>query len=245
MSKEYSDYIIYVDESGDHGMSNINKYYPVFVLAFCIFKKTDYLQTVVNMQQFKFERFGHDMVILHESEIRRNRGDFAQFNKIQKQDFMDELTDLIKQENFTIVASVIDKNKMLEKYTHLRNPYYVAMGFCLERLYLFLKKNNATNKIIHIVFEQRGRQEDKELELEFRRWCDGDNYFKKRIDFNIRMASKQNNSVGLQLADLIARPIGLSVLKPEQKNKAFKVIKDKFRKYNGRYKGSGLKIFPD
>ncbi|SMN00814.1 FIG00696983: hypothetical protein [uncultured Candidatus Thioglobus sp.] len=43
MTKKYNDYIIYVDESGDHGMSNINKYYPVFVLVFCIFKKTDYL----------------------------------------------------------------------------------------------------------------------------------------------------------------------------------------------------------
>ncbi|MBW5289980.1 hypothetical protein [Abyssogena phaseoliformis symbiont] len=47
------------------------------------------------------------------------------------------------------------------------------------------------------------------------------------------MANKQNNAVGL------------SVLKLEQKNKAFEVIKDKFRKYKGHYKRAGLKIFPD
>lgn len=30
-----SDYIIiYVDESGDHGLSSINEQYPVFVLSF-------------------------------------------------------------------------------------------------------------------------------------------------------------------------------------------------------------------
>ncbi|SMN00815.1 hypothetical protein SPONL_1573 [uncultured Candidatus Thioglobus sp.] len=185
------------------------------------------------------------MTILHESEIRRNKGDFSQLNKMQKQDFMDELTDLVKQENFTVVTSVIDKNKMLEKYTDTHNPYYVAMGFCLERLYRFLEENNSANKTTHIVFEQRGKQEDEELELEFRRWCDGDNYFKKKINFNIRMANKQNNSAGLQLADLIARPIGLSVLKPQQENRAFEVIKDKFRKYNGHYERAGLKIFPD
>ncbi len=28
-----SDYIIYVDESGDHGLKNINKDYPIFVLG--------------------------------------------------------------------------------------------------------------------------------------------------------------------------------------------------------------------
>ena len=29
----YSDYIVYVDESGDHGLKTIDENYPVFVLA--------------------------------------------------------------------------------------------------------------------------------------------------------------------------------------------------------------------
>ena len=37
-----------------------------------------------------------------------------------------------------------------------------------------------------------------------------------------------------QLADLVARPIGLSVIKPEQINRAFEVIKMKM--YNGKFK---------
>jgi hypothetical protein len=41
------------------------------------------------------------------------------------------------------------------------------------------------------------------------------------------MASKQSNSTGLQLADLIARPIGLNCLRPKQTNKSFEVIKEK------------------
>jgi len=35
----FSDYIVYVDESGDHGLENVDPNYPLFVLAFCIFKK--------------------------------------------------------------------------------------------------------------------------------------------------------------------------------------------------------------
>lgn len=38
----FSDYIVYVDESGDHGLKNIDNNYPVFVLAFCIFKKQEH-----------------------------------------------------------------------------------------------------------------------------------------------------------------------------------------------------------
>jgi hypothetical protein len=30
----FSDYIVYVDESGDHGLQSMDATYPVFVLAF-------------------------------------------------------------------------------------------------------------------------------------------------------------------------------------------------------------------
>ncbi len=64
MISEFSDYIVYVDESGDHGLNTIDPNYPVFVLAFCIFKKTDYWQqTVPAIQEFKFNHFGHDQAI--------------------------------------------------------------------------------------------------------------------------------------------------------------------------------------
>jgi hypothetical protein len=54
----------------------------------------------------------------------------------------------------------------------------------------------------------------------------------------------------LQLADLVVRPIGLSVLKPGQNNRAFEVLKRKFYCDGGRdkigqgYEGRGLKIYP-
>lgn len=35
----FSDYIVYVDESGDHSLDSINSEYPLFVLSFCIFRK--------------------------------------------------------------------------------------------------------------------------------------------------------------------------------------------------------------
>jgi len=46
-SLSFSDYIIYVDESGDHGLQTLDSNYPVFVLAFCIFHKRYYSDTVI------------------------------------------------------------------------------------------------------------------------------------------------------------------------------------------------------
>ena len=46
MTSQFSDYIVYVDESGDHSLDAVYEEHPVFVLAFCIFKKSDYAQVV-------------------------------------------------------------------------------------------------------------------------------------------------------------------------------------------------------
>src|SRR5690606_35945736 len=60
----YSDYIVYVDESGDHSMGVINAEWPLFVLCFCIFPVAAYTTSVAPaIRRLKFETFGHDLVI--------------------------------------------------------------------------------------------------------------------------------------------------------------------------------------
>lgn len=102
----------------------------------------------------------------------------------------------------------------------------------------------------HIVVECRGKSEDKELELAFRRVCDGKNRLKRPLPLEILFSDKKALSPGLQLADLVARPIGLRVLRPTQPNRAFDVLEKKFYCEGGRdklgtnYIGKGLKIYP-
>ena len=93
---DFSDYIVYVDESGDHGLQRIDPNFPVFGLSFCIFKKADYTEQIVPaVQDLKFRYWGHDAIILHEREIRRSIGDFKLPNETFRQFTMD-LTELIK-----------------------------------------------------------------------------------------------------------------------------------------------------
>lgn len=100
------------------------------------------------------------------------------------------------------------------------------------------------------MFESRGKREDKDLELEFRRICDGANDKHRRLPFEIIFADKRTNSTGLQIADLVARPIGLHVIKPSQANRAFDVIRTKFYCRDGRtfvgenFEGYGLHVYP-
>lgn len=94
LNSNFSNYIIYVDESGDHGLNNLDPNYPIFVLVFVIFKIEDYIKTIVpSIQKFKFKHFGHDQSIFHETDIRKDRGDFVFLkSKVMKKTFIDELT---------------------------------------------------------------------------------------------------------------------------------------------------------
>jgi len=242
--KPFGEYIVYVDESGDHSLTSINPDYPVFVLAFCVFTKENYMnETVKKIQQFKFKHFGHDIVVLHENEIRRDKGVFKHLKSRElKQSFLNDLTSIIEDQDFKIIAAVIDKNKLSEKYKQPQNPYDIALRFCLERLHMFL--GNGYVGRTHVVFERRGHKEDNELELEFRRICDGDSFINGPLNFEMVMADKQCNSSGLQLADLVARPIGIRYLRPDQSNRAFEVIEKKFHRTENGYSGIGMKVFP-
>ena len=244
---DFSEYIIYVDESGDHSLTSIDMQFPVFVLAFCIFKKADYANVVLPaLQALKFDHFGHDMVILHEREIRKQIGSFAFLaDKGKRESFHADLNRLVADAQFTLVAVAIHKQRLAERYVYPGEPYEMAVTYGLERIRKFLLARGELARTVHVVFESRGKKEDMGLELAFRRVCDGANYRQELFPFQIVFASKKTNSGGLQLADLVARPIGRYVINADQPNRAYEILKEKFyRSSTGVVNGFGLKTFP-
>ena len=238
--------IVYVDESGDHGLDSINSHYSVFVLAYCIFEKESYrLESTPALQGFKFTHFGHDMVILHERDIRKAEGEFTFLvDPARREAFMTDLSTLVAESEFTVIATVVNKQELLSRYVHPENPYHLALAYGLERIQLFLEQRGQDEGRTHLIFERRGKREDEALELEFRRVCSGANYKRQTLPFEIRFADKKVNSCGLQLADLVARPIGRHILDPRQRNRAWDILQEKLFRINGRLKGLGLKVFP-
>lgn len=242
----HSDYIVFVDESGDHSMESINDDFPVFVLAFCVMHRDAYIDCITPaVRRIKFELFGHDQVILHERDIRKRLGHFSRLGGEERNSMLEQLNKVITDCEMTVIAVVINKYEHKKKYKNPDHPYHLAMQFGLERLSRFIAEKGQADRTTTVVCECRGAKEDGELELEFRRVCDGKNVLRQAMNFEIVMSDKRTNCEGLQLSDLLARPIGLHVMKPEQKNRAWDIIEAKmFRNAYGVLRGNGLKVFP-
>jgi hypothetical protein len=243
----FSDYLVFVDESGDHSLARIDPQFPVFVLLFAILSKADYVHRVCpELQRFKFSFWGHDEVVLHEHEIRKPSGDFLfLLQRPLRERFMTELTAQMQELPATIVAVVIDKEKYADRYHVPVNPYDYALETGLERVFRYLESMGQAERETAIVVEKRGRREDADLELAFRRVCDGANVLCRPMPLRLVMIPKSSNSAGLQLADLMARPVALKYLRPDQPNRAYDIIETKFRRSpTGKIPGWGLKILP-
>lgn len=222
---DFSDYIVYVDESGDHGLQHIDPNFPVFGLSFCIFKKADYTEQIVPaVQNLKFRYWGHDAIILHEREIRRSIEDFD-FPDETYRKFNTELTELIETAPFKVIGAVINKTALRDQNVDIPNPYYIALRFCMEELRSFLISNDQKGRRVHVVLECRGKKEDQDLEQEFRNVAAGNDF--NELDFESRFAKKTTNSTGLQLADLTAGPMARHSHRPDQQNRGFERIKGK------------------
>lgn len=238
---DYGDYMVFVDESGDHGLDSCDPAYPVFVLAFCIIRKADYVDVITPaVQRFKFKYFGHDLVVLHENEIRKAKGEFAFLLVPAKREaFFPDLNALMEATPMTLVAAVIRKDQLKTKYHRPDNPYHLALEYGLERVRMWLLGQGQDGKLTPLICEARGRKEDDSLELEFRRVAT------HIPGFDIRFVDKKANLPGLQIADLVARPIGRHVMDPTQKNRAYEILEPKLRRgAGGKINGYGLKIFP-
>ena len=142
----------------------------MFALAFCIFEISQYHGTVVPaMHRLKFDYWGHDCAVLHEREIRKRQHDFAWLmgGRQRREQFLAELHDQISDAPFRIIASVINKIILRKQYADPRAPI-TSRFFCLEKLHGHLLKNGQKGRVVNVIFECRGRKEDRALE-QFRR----------------------------------------------------------------------------
>ena len=247
----FSDYIVYVDESGDHGVANIDSYYPIFVLTFCVFKKHHYCNVVLPaMCAFKMKYWGHNNIILHEMDIRHKKKTeyiFLNQPKIYKE-FMNDIAHIMTKLEFFHITTIIDKTEIKDTL-HENNIYELALLFCMEQLHVQLMPSQRHKKV-EIIVESRGKKEDNELELEFRRILIGQQKTLatktdfQDIEYNFNIHEKKENITGLQISDLIARPIGLHHLKPHQPNKAYDIINAKNNRYTLTKDNKTIIIYP-
>ena len=217
-----SSHIIYVDESGSPDFGPPNGDYPVFVLAFCLFEVEQYVHRIDPVfQSLKFEHFGHDLVILHESDIRKKVGAFKVLNDpIFRDQFLTGLSVAMTEAEFKILPIIrtkpADEVQVPDIYI---NSAVEGLNRCVE----WLKGNEIRGEELIFAFESRGPKDDSRLLAAL----DAVFWHMREPQISIKFVPKAFASTGLQIADLVARPIGLNVIRPEQTNRSFEVIRSK------------------
>lgn len=200
--------LIYIDESGDHGVDDRNSDYPLFVLVACCFETSDYVRHFLpSMIEFKLRHRGHELVVLHEREIRRPQGEFSfLLNASKRAAFLEDLSRLVRFSRACVHAVAWDKREPSRRFS-----YGACLGHLLEEL---SSVEVYATPPPPIILESRGRHEDV-------RTLDALSGLNLERFGAIRFVDKKANVAGLQMADLCARPIGMRILRPEAMNRAY------------------------
>ena len=245
MSTSKSRYLVFIDESGDHSLHKIDPNYPVFALVCCVISKEEYINNLApSLLKLKIDFSGHDNFVIHERDLVKKKQFGRSITDSEQKKIMQEIANIVSSTKCKIISAVIDKHKLTRQYVKPSSPYDLALKFCLERIhYELISVHNLGST--YIICESRGTKEDSQLQSVFRSICSGDNATGRPLPFELSFATKDNNILGLQFVDLLARPIGLRFLRPKQANQAADLIWQKLRKDPaGKPEGWGLKIFP-
>jgi hypothetical protein len=220
-----SSHIIYVDESGSPVIGGNAASYPVFVLAFCIFEVDSYVNEIEPaFQAIKFEHFGHDLVIFHESEIRKREGSFRALHNNQfRVNFLEALSSAISQANFQILPIISEKNALPGSNDPDEDVYFHSAISGIKKSARWVASNGCLGRELVFAFESRGAAEDRALLSALQLHLPTH----LGTEINVKFVPKAFASTGLQIADLVARPIGLSVIRPGQPNRSFDAISHK------------------
>jgi len=193
-----------------------------------------------SIAQTKFDFWGHEGVILRSYDIKKKQGPFSICcNPVTQIRLRAELCRLFGRSKVKLIAAVIDKVRHNAQYSTPSNPYYLAVQFVLERIFMM------TGAGTSVVFESRGKAEDEIV----RGWADsvsaGDNFRHQQFGFSISFAKKKWNVGGLQIADLACQPIIHYVEQPKTDRKDWLAVHARMRtNWLGKLDGYGLKVFP-
>jgi hypothetical protein len=139
-------YYLFMDESGDHGLTTLNPDFPVFLLCGVLISETDYTTLSTQINELKTSIWGDKQVILHSRDIRKCEKEFqVLFDLDLKAIFYNQLNQLISSNNYTVIASAIQKDNFIRRYGRLsKDVYELALSFIIERAIFFFGRCKRT-----------------------------------------------------------------------------------------------------
>ena len=243
-----SKYYLYIDECGDQNLRNYNPTFPVFTLCGVLVSRDSKRELEADFKALKTEFWGNEDVIIHSREIRRCKNEFINLLDPEiKNRFYERVNEILSQNNvYVVVACTILKEPFIRLFSNAEYVYGLSLSYLIERS-IFCVDDNHKSASIDIVFEKRGKIEDKSLTKFYNglrvtgtKWVKPERLQSRISAFTSR--AKKENIIGLQIADLIAYPIARKVLNPDAPNPAFDIVKPSIYSSHGAM--LGFKVIP-
>lgn len=251
------DYILFLDECGAHTIDTVHNGFPIFCLCGVIVEAEEYTAFDQSWRDWKTRWVGSPVARVHEPAVRTRSGLFYDADAVRARRRIAALDAQVESLPFTCIAAAIDKRRFAAAYPAgtvdeflPRSTYLMCVDFIMERFTHFLcHVGNGAQGSIRA--ESRGLREDAEvhheyirLHLEGTQFC-APSQFRGYLRPSIQFERKDGNSSGLQIADLIARPIADKILNPARSPERWDIVAPKLYDGTQDRRGSyGLKIFP-
>jgi hypothetical protein len=248
--------VLFIDETGDHSLSKIDKSYPIFVLSGIITDEAYHDGKLTKaLNTFKLRHFGTTDVVLHSKEMThpqstKNREYLKFMDPAFRRKFYKDFEHLLARVNISVVACVIMKNKHFANYgLEAKDPYLLSFDNLLNRLVFDLTDSQRGK----IVAESRNSGLDNQLEITYlTSRVEGTNKvqpaeIKLKLDSAISFKQKSDNIAGLQLADMVASPIARHYLGKKERaghQLSYESVFSKVRNINGRWENIGITVLP-
>lgn len=210
-------YRLYIDEVGNSDLNASRDPNHRYLSLTGIIMELGYVQMTVfpAVEAIKMRYFAShpdEPLILHRKELVNKRYPFAQLRdpEIERQ-FNNDLLTLLRELDYTVITTVIDKLEHQQRYSVWRfDPYHYCLAILMERYIFWLEQKDGMGDVLA---ESRGGKEDMRLKDSFTRLYNSGTDYVQPSKFSGRLTSKQlkvkaksNNIAGLQIADLIAHP---------------------------------------
>lgn len=211
------EFLVFLDETGDHSLQHIDKQYPIFALGAMFCKTAQYIKEInPQFDELKYRFFNKRHVLLHSTDIRNSRKDFKiLMNPTIRKPFIEALNENVSSAPFIFAISLIDKLEHSEQYMDPDNPYDLTLSFIMERAFFLIKKKYPLAKC-RFIAESRDTSENEKLRKTFEKYkTDGTSYVSSsELEFitDIDFVPKKENETGHQIVDLCLYPFARTYL---------------------------------
>jgi Protein of unknown function (DUF3800) len=194
-----------------------------FCLAGFIVKEDVYKKEIIpEVNNLKQKFFNSTAVILHEVEIRKaaKGTPFEIFQDDQKRnEFWDNIKEIFKKYNIYILSASIHEKRLKNLYPTMRDKYSICLQVILENYVNFLERHDGVG---NVVIESRNQTQNEQLQGHFHGLKVTGTLFYEPLELQKRLGTisfplKEDNNVGLQLADMIPNPLNRHLSKAKQK----------------------------